>query len=81
MPVQMRISITQTFIVYFLGMESVFYSFCNQNHFLHELRRKLFIEVKQFLTIRMDAKQNTYNYLYDYTQELKTVCSRLNTAK
>ncbi|MCD8005842.1 MAG: hypothetical protein LUF29_02550 [Oscillospiraceae bacterium] len=33
---------------------------------------------KQSLTIRRDAQQNTYNYLYDYTQELKTVCSNVD---
>lgn len=35
-------------------------------------------EEKQSLTIWRDAKQNTYNYLYDYTQELKTVCSNVD---
>ncbi|MCD8005867.1 MAG: relaxase/mobilization nuclease domain-containing protein [Oscillospiraceae bacterium] len=33
---------------------------------------------KTSLMIRRDAKQNTYNYLYDYTQELKTVCSNVD---
>ncbi|MCD7804477.1 MAG: relaxase/mobilization nuclease domain-containing protein [Oscillospiraceae bacterium] len=35
-------------------------------------------EEKQSLTIRRDAKQSSYNYLYDYTQELKTVCSNMD---
>ncbi|MCD8107039.1 MAG: relaxase/mobilization nuclease domain-containing protein [Oscillospiraceae bacterium] len=33
---------------------------------------------KQSLTIRRDAKQNTYNYLRDYANELKTVCSNVD---
>ena len=35
-------------------------------------------EEKQRLTIRRDAKQSSYNYLYDYTQELKTVCANVD---
>ncbi|MCD8345295.1 MAG: relaxase/mobilization nuclease domain-containing protein, partial [Oscillospiraceae bacterium] len=33
---------------------------------------------KQSLGIRRDAKQSSYNYLYDYTQELKTVCANVD---
>ena len=34
---------------------------------------------KQSLTIRRDAKQNTYNYLRDYANELKTVCANVDS--
>ncbi len=33
---------------------------------------------RQNLMTRRNAKQSTYNYLYDYTQELKTVCSNVD---
>ncbi len=33
---------------------------------------------KQSLTIRRDAQQNSYNYLRDYANELKTVCSNVD---
>ncbi len=39
---------------------------------------KMLQQEKQSLTIRRDAKQNTYNYLRDYTQELKTVCANVD---
>ena len=35
-------------------------------------------EEKQSLTIWRDVKQSSYNYLYDYTQELKTVCANVD---